>query len=144
MRTPFRVTPTVTAGAYSISDVIGGRLQFSGVRSGSLQTISIADNAAQNVDYRLVLFSSVPTDITDNATFDVADADLKNIMFDRTYTAATYRKAFTDNSHHLIEDLDVELRSEESDGDWWGFLIAVTAPTYAATSDVTVTLWVDV
>lgn len=142
----FPVTPVVTAGAYSINDVVGGRLRFAGVGSGTLVAVTLADNAAQAVDYRLVLFHSTPTDIADNATFDVADADIRKIIWDTALLTASERFPFTDNSFHrryLTRDAQVGLRSKEGDGSLWGFLIATTAPTYAATSDVTVTLHVD-
>jgi hypothetical protein len=137
----FKVTPTVTAGAYSANDVVGGRLQFTGLRVGTLQSITICDNAAQSIDYILVLFESQPTDITDNATFDIADADLPKIIYQDGLTASATRQAFTDNSYNYLYNLDVPLAS--LDGSIWGFLITSGTPTYAATNDITVTLQVD-
>jgi hypothetical protein len=137
----FKVTPTVTAGAYSANDVVGGRLQFSGCRVGTLQSITIADNAAQAVDYFLVLFESQPTDIADNATYDVADADLAKIIYQDTLTSSATRQAFADNSYHFLWNLDVPLLGASSDV--WGFLITTGTPTYAATNDITVSLQVE-
>ena len=71
----FKVTPAITAGLYSANDVIGGRLQFPGFTHGTLQSITICDNANQSVDYIIVFFESQPTDIADNAAGDVADAN---------------------------------------------------------------------
>ena len=137
------VTPTVTAGAYTNNDIVGGRLQFRAVGEAKLETVIVTDNAAQNVNYTLVLFRSVPTDITDNNPFDIADADLDKIIQIIEIAAGTYRVAFTDNSIHFYDGLDLPIGSSESDGDVWGFLIATSGPpTYAATSDITVVLQV--
>jgi hypothetical protein len=136
----YKVTPTVTAGAYTANDVVGARLTFGGLRSGVLQSITITDNAAQAVDYVLVLFESEPTDITDNATFDIADADLDKIIYQDSLASASTRQEFTDNSYHFLYGLTVDLWSVG--GTVYGFLITTGAPTYAATSDITVTLQV--
>ncbi len=137
----FAVTPTVTAGAYSANDVVGARLTFTGLQGGTLQSILIIDEAAQSVDYFIVLFNASPTDITDNATFDIADADLDKIIYEDTLTAAATRRAFTDNSYHRLFNLDVPLWSEG--GTIYGFLITTGTPTYAATDDITVILQVE-
>jgi hypothetical protein len=137
----FKVTPTVTIGAYSANDVIGGRLKFTGLRVGTLQSITVCDNAAQSVDYTLVLFEAQPTDITDNATFDIADADLPKIIYQDELAASATRQAFTDNSYSFLWNLDVPLWST---GDAvYGFLITSGTPTYAATNDITVALQVE-
>ena len=136
----FKTTPTVTAGAYSANDVVGGRLQFIGWRHGTLQSVTITDAAAQAVDYVLVFFESQPTDITDNATFDIADADLGKIIYQDGLTSSANRQAFTDNSYHYLYGLSVPIWS--AGGTVFGFLITPGTPTYAATSDITVTLQV--
>ena len=136
----YKVTPTVTAGAYNANDVVGGLLTFDGLRNGTLQSITICDNAAQAVDYFLVLFKAAPTGISNNATFDIADADLDKIIYQDSLTSASERQAFTDNSYHYLYGLSVPLWS--AGGTVYGFLITTGTPTYAATSDITVTLQV--
>jgi len=136
----YKVTPTVTAGAYTANDVVGGLLTFGGLRNGTLQAITICDNATQAVNYLLVLFESAPTTIADNATFDIADADLDKIIYQDSLTSASERQAFTDNSYHYLYGLSVPLWS--AGGTVYGFLITTSTPTYAATSDITVTLQV--
>ena len=134
----YKVTPTVTAGAYTANDVVGGLLTFGGLRNGTLQAITICDNATQAVNYLLVLFESAPTGISDNATFDIADADLDKIIYQDSLTSASERQAFTDNSYHYLYGLSVPIWS--AGGTVYGFLITTGTPTYAATSDITVTL----
>ena len=136
----YKVTPTVTAGAYTANDVVGGLLTFGGLRNGTLQAITICDNATQAVNYLLVLFESAPTTIADNATFDIVDADLDKIIYQDSLTSASERQAFTDNSYHYLYGLSVPIWS--AGGTVYGFLITTSTPTYAATSDITVTLQV--
>jgi hypothetical protein len=133
----YKVTPTITAGAYIANDVIGGLLTFGGLRNGMLQSITICDNAAQSVDYLLVLFESAPTGISDNASFVIADADLDKIIYqDGLYVSN--RQAFSTNSYHYLYGLSVPIWA--AGGTVYGFLITTGTPTYAATSDITVTL----
>ena len=137
----YKVTPTVTASsAYSANDVVGGLLTFGGLRNGTLQAITICDNAAQAVDYLLVLFESQPSVIDDADTFDIQDADLHKIIYQDSLTSSSNRQAFTDNSYHYLYGLSVPIWS--AGGTVFGFLITPGTPTYAATSDITVTLQV--
>ena len=137
----YKVTPTVTASsAYSANDVVGGMLTFGGLRNGTLQAITICDNAAQAVDYLLVLFESQPNVIDDADTFDIQDADLHKIIYQDSLTSSSNRQAFTDNSYHYLYGLSVPIWS--AGGTVYGFLITPDTPTYAATSDITVTLQV--
>ncbi len=133
-------TLTVTAGIYSANDVVGGRIEFKGFTNGTLQSITITDAAAQNVAYLMVFFESVPTDITDNATFDIADADLPKIIYHDTISTGN-RVAFTDNSFQALRGLDEPLKG--AGGNVFAFLITLDTPTYAATTDITVILQVE-
>ena len=136
----YKVTPTVTAGAYGANDVVGSLLTFSGLRNGTLQAITICDNATQAVDYLLVLFESQPNVIDDADTYDIQDADLHKIIYQDSLTSSSNRQAFTDNSYHYLYGLSVPIWS--AGGTVYGFLITPGTPTYAATSDITVTLQV--
>ncbi len=145
------ITPTITGGAYSDNDVVGGLLTFTGLRGGTLQSILVCDNAAQAVDYLLLLFNAAPTSIADNATFDITDADLAKIIYQHRLYAFPHvnadnkpqRQVFTDNSYSYEYNLDVPLWSEG--GTLYGFLITTggPVPTYAATSDITIVLQVE-
>lgn len=139
---------TVTAGAYSANDVVGGRQQLVGVKEAKLMSIVVSDLAAQNVQYNLVFFSSAPTDIADNAAFDFADADLPNVLFVANLSTSGAgvgsgigtRFAFTDNAVNVAGGINVPLVSDEADGDIWFIMYTTGTPTYAATTDVTVTI----
>jgi len=137
----FKITPTVTAGAYSANDVVGGTLEFIGFQKGTLQSITICDNANQSVDYILVFFESQPTDIADNAAGDVADADLDKIIYNDSLLDASDKKAFVDNSFVFLYNLDIPMQGDG--GNIWAFLITTGTPTYAAVDDITITLQVE-
>lgn len=133
---------TVTAGAYSNNDVVGGLITFTGLRRGSLQSVIISDKSAQSPDYKLVFFRDTPTNITDNATYSIADADLTKIVKQISLTAAANREAFADNAVYTVDGLDVPLAAHCANLS--AFLIATSsAPTYVSTSDVSVKLQVD-
>ena len=142
---PFRLTLAVTAGAYSSGDVVGGRLKLGGlgVPPGFwLNRIVISDKAAQSVDYRLIIFDAAPTVIADNAAIStLADADAAKVIFDRTLDAATYRLHVTNSSWHIMDGMDEALVADPTGGvDLYAYLVAVTAPTYASGSDVSLYL----
>ena len=146
MRSRIKVTPTVTAGAYSIYDVIGGRLQFIGVRSARLQSVTIADKANQVVDYVLIFFESAPTNITDNNPYTIADADLSKIVYECDFAGLAAQgivvaRSFTDNRYTFIYKLDVPIQT--AGGDLYAFLYTTGTPTYASTSDITVTIQIE-
>lgn len=139
------VTPTITAGAYTALDVIGGTLTFTNAE-GTLNSVLISDAANQAVSYYLYLFHSVPTNIVDNAAFDPVDADIKNIIH-RVYLDSGDAYVLNDNRVNLKEyslENRRNLRSGERSGNLYGFLVPVTAPTYAATTDISVVLEVEV
>jgi len=136
----FKVTPAVIVQTYTANDVVGGLLTFSGLRNGTLQSITVCDNAAQAVDYLVILFESAPATIDDGDEIDLTDSDLPKIIYQDSLTSASNRQVFIDNSYHYLYGLSVPLWS--AGGTVYGFLITTGTPTYAATSDITVTLQV--
>lgn len=141
----YRITPTVTAGAYSANDVVGGTLTFNGVSKGILRAVTVVDQAKQTGAYQLVLFDTVPTTIADNATFDIADADLLNVIgaVHITDTAGADKFDFTDNKIYMRQGLNIPLKSDEAAQAIYGFLIALGTPTFAAVTDVQVQLHIE-
>ena len=136
----FKVTPAVIVQTYTANDVVGGLLTFSGLRNGTLQSITVCDNAAQAVDYLVILFESAPATIDDGDEIDLTDSDLPKIIYQDSLTSASNRQVFIDNSYHYLYGLSVPIWS--AGGTVYGFLITTGTPTYAATSDITVTLQV--
>ena len=140
-----RVTPTVTAGAYSANDVVGGTLTFTGATRGLIRGVTLVDQAKQAGAYQLILFDSTPTDIADNGAYDIADADLLKVVgaIHLTDTAGADKFDFTDNKIYMRQGLALPFKRVDNAAALYGFLIALGTPTYAATNDVQVQLHIE-
>lgn len=138
--TSVSITPTITAGAYSAGDVVGGLLTFNvGYPYGTVRSVILVDDAAQDVPLKLYFFNTAPTTIADNAAFSgLAEADYEKFigsvaisLYDTAVNAA------------YVQDADV---SFSLDSPLFAYLVTDgSTPTYAATDDITVTLilWLD-
>jgi hypothetical protein len=131
--------PTVTAGAYSSGDAIGGLLTFknittagNGDRGALVESVLIVDEAAQGADVDLVLFDRTFTATADNAAFDPTDADLLNCI---GVVNITTHYAFNDNGISIERAFGLPIPST-TDGSIYGQLVSRGTPTYAATTDV--------
>lgn len=135
---------TVDLAAYASGDLVGGKLTFSGALSANTKTgfvtsVMVRDQADQNTQLNLVLFSSDPssTTFTNNAALDIADADLAKVtaIIDIPTTA---RFSFADNGVKYVPNIAVPVRSDVSDGTLYGALISRGTPTFAAATDIQV------
>lgn len=143
------VQQTVTAGAYSTGQLVGGKITFTGATNqvtgkGIITSALVIDQAKNGVAYDLVVFSSNPTGttFTDNATLDIADADMAKICAIVSF-ATTDAVGFNDNGISYKGALAYPVFSVKADGSptlMYGALIARGSPTYAATTDVAVTI----
>lgn len=143
-------TPSISTSAYADGDLIGTKLTFtaalrsSGGASGALQSATLTDLAAQNAAIDLILFNADPTSttFTDNAAFDIADADLSKVVARVAFTASDYF-SFADNSVAQVDSLGLGLSGPSRD--LYGALVSRGTPTYATASDLTVRIavWSD-
>ena len=106
-------TPTVDTSAYASGDLVGGKLTFTNALksitgSGYLVSVIMMDQSAQAIDFDLVIFREDPTGttFTDQAAFDVADADNSKIVA-VVSLGSTSRFAFNDNSTHFVGSLTI-------------------------------------
>ncbi len=141
-------TPTVDTSAYASGDLIGGKLTFNNALgdqsgTGAVNSIKIVDQAAQASDLDLVIFSSNPTNttFTDQVALDIADADLSKVVAVITLGSST-RFSFADNSVHYIGSLYIPVQGATSNTVLYGALVSRGTPTFAASTDVSVTLGV--
>ena len=135
-------TPTITAGAYTALDAVGGLLTFANVARVSggtvmIHSVAIADLAKQSAALTLVLFDRTFTATTDNDPFDPADADLANCVGVIPITPGDYQ-VFNDNAAATLRG--VALVATLNGTSLFGQLMlpSGSAPTYASTSDLTV------
>jgi hypothetical protein len=139
------VTPTITAGAYSANDNVGGLLKFKSADltkelSAVIKGICIGDAAAQEASTDLVFFSSNPSasTFTNNGAQAIADADLPKIIHVENVTAYD---SFSDNSVATVASIDTFIPHTDA---IYVALVTRGTPTYVATSDLDITLVLEV
>jgi hypothetical protein len=133
------VTPTVTAGAYSANDCVGGELTFANAartagEGGFITDVSIVDDAGQDVALELWLFDQTITSPGDNAAWAATEADLHNLVGIWATDDGQWRAAGTPSVCHLKE----LARFQAIGTSLFGQLVTRGTPTFAATDDVTV------
>lgn len=133
------VTPTVTAGAYSANDVVGGLLTFAvGDHTGSngfVGSLVLTDDGDQAAAGKVYLYNAAPATINDNDAFAPTDADNKKLI--GIVTLASYDQAGAD-AVSVVNDINYHYTS--ADGNLYGYFVTSGTPTYAAVSNVTVKL----
>lgn len=135
-------TPTVsTSPAYSLKDAIGGVMTFSNAVRASggtarIETVQVADKGQQMAPLDLVLFDRNPGSgtFTDNAAADPTDTELGYVV--AVIPVGSYAD-FNDNS---VASAPVGVSVVLNGTDLYGVMVSRGTPTYASTSDVTVTL----
>lgn len=124
------VTPTLDTAAYATGDGMGLEMHFQNIlklstKGGYITSVSISDAAAQAVDLELHIWDQDPgASGNDNAAFDPADADIKNIRSSILFGSAN-RFAFSDNSMNFIGGISHAVGGHSSASrSLWGRLVA--------------------
>lgn len=137
------VALAVDTAIYAAGDLIGGKITFTDLVANSQQikvmTAIIQDQAKQSADVDLILFRDDPTGttFTNNAAFDVADADVDKICGVITFRAGQWF-ALNDNSVGVQQNIGMAAQTVGTT--LYGALVSRGTPTFAATTDVKVTL----
>ena len=137
-------TPTITAGAYTSGDLVGGKITLTGIvvdpltrPSGIIHSVVITDKGKQSADYDVVFFDTDPenTTFTDNGVFAPDDADLVNIVGG---SQVTTHLAFNDNGVSIAQGTNIPFRITSADTNAiYAALVVRGTPTYTSTSDIT-------
>lgn len=140
------VTPTVTAGAYSAKDVVGGLLEFEDAASvyrgsGTIRKVTLKNNANVADVLWLNLFNQTPAVIADNAAYDPTDAEMLTCLGSIAIVAADYTLGTDNGIATVLVDFPFVLVSGGTS--LFAYLSTVATPTYAATTDVTVKLTIE-
>lgn len=142
-------TPTVTVGAYSAGNVVGGLLTFAPLvrrdgGSGILNTATLRDKAGQGGTYDLFLFDAAPTTQTDKTAVALTAADLAKCIGVLTFAAVKLGAASTMGVSSLNSaNLSIKVGGGGGSGSSvFGILVTRGTPTYASTSDISVDLLV--
>lgn len=133
------VQPTISAGAYSANDVIGGLLEFPIPRNGSgfVRGVEITDDDNEKAACKLYLFASRPTAFADNAAFAPTIDDLKSLFAIVTIGSGDY-STINNNAKAIVStntSLDFEFQNQPA---VYGYLVCDATPTYTATTDLTI------
>ena len=140
---PVAAAPTVTAGAYSANDVLGGLMEFQipwEPGAGFVDSVRVVDDADQKAAMTLWLFNAAPTAILDNAAFAPTVADLKKVVGKIAIAASDYT---------TLNGNAVALKALNSDGQTsfycpngilYAYAVPSATPTYAAVTDIQIEL----
>ncbi len=142
------ITPTIDTAAYATGELIGlgGVLKFptavpgdegqTASQSGIIQSVIITDLGKQSANLDLLFFDANPsnTTFTDQAAFDVDDADLINLI---GVASVTDWKAFSDNS--MGQELNLAMPfTLDAGATLYAALVSRGAPNYVAATDLTI------
>lgn len=132
-------TPTITAGAYSAGDNVGGLLTFANAArqsggGGIVKGVSIVDDAGQNAQLELWLFNQTFTQGADNAAWSALEADLENFIGVISTASGVWYSGGTSSVAYIEHSMRYDLDNTSL----FGRLVTRGTPTYVATDDLSV------
>ena len=132
-------TPTVTAGAYSAADNVGGLLTFANAArvsggGGVIKDVLIVDDAGQDASLELWLFDTTFTAGNDNDAWAPTEAQLHTLITVVKSTDGGWIAGGTPS----VNPIEVARRYDCTGTSLFGRLVTRGTPTYVATDDVTV------
>lgn len=136
------LTPTITAGAYSAGDAVGGLLTFANAArvaggGGVIKGVLIIDDAGQDAELELWLFNQTFTAMADNAAWAPSEADLENWI--GTISTEESTNGWLAAGTPSTIDIEVSRRYDLTGTSIFGQLVNPSdTPTYVATDDLTV------
>lgn len=133
---------TVTAGAYSDGDVVGGPLAFEVGSTGFsvdgiIRGLVLSDDANQAKAMKLHFFSEEPSVMADNAPFAPTFADLQKRIGSVTIAADDY-EVINSNAQAIYKEIGIDFDVPE--GILYAYLVTASTPTFAAASDLVLDL----
>jgi len=138
-------TPTITAGAYSAKDCVGGLLTFANAArksggKGIINTVTIIDNDDEGAGLELWLFNADPTVQADNAPMDFSDANMLKCVGVISISSANYY-SLADNGATCLRGVGLQFQCAVTS--LFGQLKCIGTPTYTGTNDLTIILGVE-
>lgn len=138
--TVIEVTPTITAGGYSINDIVGGKQTLANVlrtagKYAILQDLAIIDKEQQNAPLEILLFKAdLAGTYSDNDAEAISAADAL-LCIARIQVLASDYVSFANFSQVNIPSIG-KLVYATSGTTLYALIKVGTAPTYASTSDL--------
>lgn len=132
------VTPTITAGAYSAGDVVGGLMTLNVASAGGggvIKRVIIADGDNEKAAGSIYVFTASPTSFADNAAFAPVIGDFQKLIGVIPVAAGDY-VTVNSEAYALIKDLSLEYVCPT--GNLFAYFVTATGvtPTYGTTSDL--------
>ena len=132
-------TPTVTTGAYTAGDAVGGLLTFANAArvsggGGVVKDLIILDDAGQDVELELWIFDSTFTAMADNAAWAPSEADLRKLVGIISTSDGAWFAAGTPSAARV----EASQRYDLTGTSMFGQLVTRETPTFAATDDISV------
>lgn len=142
-----QVTPTISTSAYTAGDQVGGlqTLTIPGQAEQKLATllsVSLVDKAAQNAALTIFFFTQSPTIASsDNAAFDLTDANMLYYAFHVNITASDYASSSSNSAASLGMSTVAKCAIPTGTAPTALYAVIKTTgtPTYASTSDLQIT-----
>jgi len=133
--------PTVTAGAYSAGDCVGGVLTFAAAAratgdGGVIKDVVIVDDAGQDAQLELWLFNQTFTSPGDNAAWAATEAQLHNLVAVITSVDGSWFATGTPSV--LVVEASQQYTCAATS--LFGQLVTRGTPTYVATDDISVVI----
>tara|TARA_Y100000310_G_scaffold202967_1_gene203212 strand:+ start:2661 stop:4019 length:1359 start_codon:yes stop_codon:yes gene_type:complete len=135
------VSLTVDTDAYTVNDIVGGKLTLTSAArtsggAGVILGVALVDMSMQDAEYDIIIFEQDPTNgtYTDDAAIDVDDTDADFLVGVITVSPGHYTD-FTDNSVATVNNVNLPFTAVGSAN---LYAVAVTrgTPTYAAATDL--------
>lgn len=140
---PVFVTPTITVGAYSAGDVIGGVLTFAGAAidsggGGILQSLIIIDKDNEKAALSLLVFKETPASaLADNAAFAWGSGDYDRLIARIDVLSSDYK---TFGGDAIVNLSGLSRVYECTATSLFVYLVAEATPSYSAANDLIIGL----
>mgnify|MGYP003133853450 CR=1 FL=1 len=133
--------PGMSTVQYSAADAFGTKITMSAMpEQGIIKTITVTDLADQGAAFDLLLFNADITGGTNNAAFDMADADASKFVGHIVVVAGNYA---TLNDNSVATQNDINIAYVLPGGEMTIQCVQRGTPTYAV-GDVVFRLTIDV
>jgi hypothetical protein len=144
IRKAVKVTPTITAGAYSSLDALGDEMIIDPKEifikerdSYVLQGLSLVDQGDQGAQIDLFFFSAAITPAADNAAFSISDADFIASFLGHIKIATTDYVDCVTSQVVSKPNINLPLKpADDGSGYVYCYARVTGTPSYASTSDL--------
>ena len=137
------ITPTITAGAYTAGDAVGGQMDFDlalGLerKSGLVRSARVVDASGAKSPLWVFCFDQDFTEASDNAAIAYSIADISHAILIVSVTTPDYTELGVNGTVAQIEDIDKRVKG--TDTYLRCQMQTISAPVYNDVNELTVCL----